>query len=88
MKFEINITPEIINEVVNQASAMHNVALHNLGNSIVRNGSVERNKEIANATKIIYDIVSVVTESMIAEERGENPKDYDYGDVCCRYISK
>ncbi|OME55435.1 hypothetical protein BSK59_13235 [Paenibacillus odorifer] len=89
MKFEININREDAQAVMEQVNSMHNIALHNLGNSMVRNGNVERDQEIANATKIVYDIMSVITESLSARDRGENPDDYSFGEeCCCEYISR
>jgi len=86
MKFEINIENNKLQEVVKQARELHDIALHNFANSMLRNGNIDRDKEIAEATQIIYDIISVVTESIRAKEIGENPEDFDFGNVCCKYI--
>lgn len=86
MKFEINIDSGKLKNVMEQASQLHNISLHNFANSMLRTGNAEREKEVAEATQIIYDIISVVTGSIEAEKKGEEPSDFYYGKVCCKYI--
>lgn len=89
MLFKIEVPRDVLEEVDRQVNIMHNVALHNLGNSMVRNGNVERDKKVADATRVVHDIVMTVVWSIREREEREHPGDRNLvEDFCCSYVSE